>query len=285
MNRCAARWPMFLIVLAVMLAGATARVSAQEAQKIRVIGSRYMYFTVTDFARIYSDKNPSWHVVVTSSDENEAFRRFLAKEADAFMAFRQLDSDEKAEAADAGIRLSEQAVGWGAVAIIAHRQNPITELTLEQIRKIFLGEVTNWKQVGGPDEPIVPMTREESVSGTEVFFRETVLNGSPVAQKTVRVLDHDIVRAVKEHQGAIADARLFEGIRGRSKGLCKIVAVKESDDAPAVVPSEETLKNRTYPVSGPLYLYHALNGKEHAIRFVDFCLNMGIGARYTQIQK
>jgi phosphate transport system substrate-binding protein len=287
MNRRGAMGLVFLIVFSVTLAGTPVPVSAQENQKISVIGSRYLYFAVTDFARIYSDKNPDAPVTVTSSDENEAFRRFLAKEADAFMAFRRLDKDEKAEAADAGINLQEQAVGWGAVALVVHPQNPVGELTVEQVRKIFLGEYTNWNQVGGPDERIVPMTREESVSGTEVFFRETVLNGFPVAQHTLRVLDHDIVRAVKQEKGAIADARFFEGIRGRIKGLVKIAAVKEDDDAPAIMPSEESLKNRTYPISGPLYLYYALNGskQQQTIQFVEFCLNRGIGARYTQIQK
>jgi phosphate transport system substrate-binding protein len=241
---------------------------------------------VTDFARSYSDKNPHAQVIVTSNDETEAFRRFLAKEADAFMAFRKLEKDEKAEAADAGINLLEQAVGWGAVVLLVHPQNPVGELTMDQVRKVFLGEYTNWDQVGGLDERILPMTRDESVSGTEVFFRETVLNGFPVAQHTLRVLDHDVVRAVKQEKGAIADARFFEGIRGRIKGLVKIIAVKEDDSAPAIMPSDETLKNRTYPISGPLYLYYALNGKkQHTIKFVEFCLERGIGARYTQIQK
>ena len=277
---------MFFLVLALLAACTPMTADAQDTAKIRIVGSRYLYFTVTDFARIYADKNPGAHVIVTSADYTEAFRAFLAKEADAFMAFRRLDEDEKAEAADAGIRLVEQPVGWGAVALIIHPQNPVKELTVEQVRKIFLGEFTNWNQVGGPDEPIIPMTRDESVSGTEIFFRESVLKGFPVAQQTLRILDHDVVRAVKQQKGGIADARFFEAIRGRIKGLVNVLAIKENDTAPAIVPSEESLKNRTYAISGPLYLNYGLNSvKDHTLKFVQFCLDRGIGARYSQIDK
>jgi phosphate transport system substrate-binding protein len=286
MNRSSKATSALFIVLALLLAVTAGPADAESTKKIRIIGSRYLYFSVTDFARVYSDKNPNTHVLVTSADYAEAFRAFLDKEADAFMAFRKLDNDEKAEAADAGLQLVEQPVGWGAVALIVNPQNPVKELTIEQVRKIFAGEITNWKQVGGQDEPIAPMTRDESVSGTELFFREAVLKGFPVAQQTIRVLDHDIVRAVRQENGAIADARFFEAIRGRIKGLVKVVAIKEREDAPAVTPSNETLQNRTYAISGPLYLYYGRNAaKEDTLKFVQFCLDRGIGARYSQVSK
>ena len=135
---------------------------AQESDKILVSGSRYMYFTVTDLARHY-DKHPNSNVVVSAVDSDTGFRKFIAKEIDAYMSFRRLDDDERAEAEDKGIRLGERMVGFGAVAIIAQRENPVAELTQDQVRRIFLGELTDWSQVGGPKEPIMPMTRDESL--------------------------------------------------------------------------------------------------------------------------
>jgi phosphate transport system substrate-binding protein len=132
------------------------------------------------------------------------------------------------------------------------------------------------------DEPIVIMSRDESVSGTEEFFRQSVLDGMPMSQQTVRVLDHNIVSAVWKRKGSIADARFSEAIRGKVQGKVSVVGLRESDESPVVLPSAETIRNRTYPISAPLVLYYDGRSSSPGMRdFASFCSRRGLGEIYA----
>jgi phosphate transport system substrate-binding protein len=192
----------------------------------------------------------------------------------------------KQEAVEQGVQLQEQLVGWGGVTIVVNPENPINELSIDQVRKIFLGQHKNWKEVGGPDEPIVPMTRDESISGTEKFLRDFVLNGDPTAQQTVRLFDHDVARAVWKRKGAVADARYTEAMRARIRGRVKVVAIKQDENSPAIMPSVDSLRSQSYPVSAPMYLYYDNKSKLSDLNeFARFCARRGLGDQYAEAKK
>ena len=182
---------------------------------------------------------PPWaKVQVTAdSDPDTGLNDLIERQSDGIMYLGPLGEDAKEEARERGLTLETQLIGWSGVAVVTHPQNPVDSLTIEQLRKIFLGEITNWKEVGGLDEPIVPITRDEAISGTERLFRQFVLKGFPVAQNTVRLFDYDVVSAISKQHGSIADARLREGIRGRIKGLVKVIAIRNDEASPPVLPS------------------------------------------------
>jgi phosphate transport system substrate-binding protein len=270
----------FVKYMAIIVAGLLASLiwpvgpgHAGDANLVKIAGARYMSFPITDVALVFSTKvEPKAHVVVEAMDAMAGFQKLLNKEIDGFMSFRKIDEDEEDQATDLNVKLTEHLVGWGAVALVVHRNNPVKELTIEQVQKMFLGEIRNWKEVGGKDEPVVTLTRDESISGTELFFREKVLDGSPVSQGTIKVLEHDINRAVYRQAGGVADARYTEALRGQARGLVKIVAIKQDADSPAVMPTEETVKDRSYTISGPLYLYARENPASlHTSKFVEYC--------------
>jgi phosphate transport system substrate-binding protein len=258
-------------------------VSAQDDSIMRFSGSKYMYFDVTDSAKYYLEHHPNSNVEVSFRDYYSVVSAILEKSADAIMVLGKLDDDMKQEASEQGIQLQEQLVGWGAVVLVVDPHNPVNELSVEQVRKIFLGEYKNWKDVGGIDEPIVTMSRDDSVSGTEKFFKESVLNGQPMGQQTVRSFDHDIVRAVWKRKGSIADARYAEAMRGRIKGLVKVVSIKEDKESLAIMPSVDTLRSHTYPMSAPMYLYFDTKSKTNGLNdFVQFCARRGLSDHYAE---
>lgn len=265
-----------IIVVAAALAGLTwpgMPCHAGDAKTIKIAGAKYMSFPITDVALVFSTKvEPKARVEVEATDELTGFQKLLNKEVDGFMSFRKIDEDEEDQATDAGVKLTEHLVGWGAVALVVHRNNPVKELTLAQVQKMFLGEIRSWKEVGGKDEPVVCLSRDEAISGTELFFRDKVLDGSPVSQGTIKVLEHDINRAVYRQEGGLADARYTEALRGQARGLVKILAIKKDDQSPAVMPTEESVKDRSYPISGPLYLYAREDpASPYTNKFVDYC--------------
>lgn len=130
------------------------------------------------------------------------------------------------------------------------------------------------------------MSRDESVSGTEKFFNEFVLSGFPMWQQTIRLFDPDIVRAVRSRKGSIADARYTEAIRGRIRGMVRIIGIKANEGSPAIMPSVDTVQNQSYPLSAPLILYYDLRFETGRLRdFVNFCSRRGLGHQYAEVRE
>ncbi|MBI5250912.1 MAG: substrate-binding domain-containing protein [Desulfomonile tiedjei] len=259
---------------------------AQENTPLRFSCTKYLYYHITDLARNYMGTHSDANVAVAYMDDYSLVPALTKKTVEGIVVLGKLDDDLKKEALDQRIRLKEHLVGWGGVVIVTDTQNPINELTVEQIRKIFLGQYKNWKEVGGLDEPIVTMSRDESVSGTERFFRESVLQGEPTGQQTVRLFDPDIARAVFKRKGSIADARYSEASRGRIRGLLKMIAIKQDEESHAVMPSVDSLRNQTYPMSAPMYLYY--DGKSTASglnEFIQFCAKRGLGEQFAEAKR
>jgi phosphate transport system substrate-binding protein len=225
-------------------------------------------------------------VIVTHTDQHSYLQVLVDNKSDAVMTLGKMEEDLKEEASEQGMNLQEKVVGWGAVALVTDPNNPVSELTMDQVRKIFLGEYVNWAQVGGLNEPIITMSRDEAVSGTERFFRDFVLRGYPLCQQTVKLFDPDIVRAVWQRKGSIADARYTEAARGRIRGMVKIIALKEGEGASAIVPSVDTIGDRSYPLSAPQVLYYNEKVRSRGLtEFVNFCADRGLGTHHAWLKK
>jgi phosphate transport system substrate-binding protein len=278
-----------LAVISAILINCIMWSSAAQADNSTVVhlsGSKYLYFTVMDLARRYMERAADTKVIVTHADQHSYLQSLSDNTSDAIMTLGKLEEDLKEEAVEQGISLHERVVGWGAVALVTDPKNRVNELTKDQVRKIFLGEYVNWAQVGGLDEPIITMSRDEAVSGTERFFREFVLHGFPLVQQTVKLFDPDIVRAVWKRKGSIADARYTEAVRGRIGGMVKIIAIKEDEDSPAIMPSVDTIGDRSYPLSAPQVLYFDTKSSTRGLReFVDFCADRGLGTHHAWLKK
>jgi phosphate transport system substrate-binding protein len=259
---------------------------AENSTVVHLSGSKYLYFTVMDLARRYMEHDAETKVTVTHADQYSYVQSLMDNTSDAIMTLGKMEQDLKEEAVEQGIDLQEKVVAWGAVVLVTDPENPVNELTKDQVRKIFLGEYVNWAKVGGLDEPIVTMSRDEAVSGTERFFREFVLQGFPLVQQTVKLFDPDIVRVVWKRKGSIADARYTEAMRGRIRGMVKIIAIKENDGSPAVMPSVDTIGDRSYPLSAPQVMYFDTKSSTRGLReFVDFCADRGLGTHHAWLKK
>jgi len=276
----AAAWGCLLLTFTILVSALVAK----DGDVVKLVGSRYAFFVVTDFATVYMQDHKNAKVAVAEAEPYTYLQCLAEKTADAIMTLGKLDDDIKADAQEQGMQLSEQVIGWGAVALITHPKNPVTELSVEQVRKIFLGEYRNWSELGGLDLPIVTVSRDDAVSGTLKFFQDTVLGGNPPVQETVREASHDIVRAVWQRQGSIADARYTEAIRGKLKGMVKILAIKKDANSEAVTPSQETTRNRAYPICFPLVLYYDASSSTapELPKFIQFCALRGLGPHYVQ---
>lgn len=157
-------------------------------------------------------------------------------------------------------------VARDGLAVYLHSSNRVQELSLAQLRDIYTGKFTNWKQVGGADAPIILYSRENS-SGTYQYFKDTVLPGkdySPRAQALQGTAA--VVNAVSKDPNGIG-----YGGAAFAKGV-KFAKVKKDEKSQGFWPSLETVKSGEYPISRYLYFYLRAQPKGQTKQFIDWIL-------------
>lgn len=158
-------------------------------------------------------------------------------------------------------------IGLDGVAVIVHRDNPVAALSVEEVGKIFSGEITNWKQVGGPAVPIKVFALSDFF-GTTVFFKNLFLPKQSIASSARLVNVHSLIPdLVTEDPWAIGFCSI--GLSGQSR----IMPLKRSADADAALPTAQAIRDDKYPAVRQLSLATAMGSTNaHAWDFVSLCL-------------
>ena len=164
------------------------------------------------------------------------------------------DPNLKERLAQNETQYEEKVIAQDAIALIVNKSNPVDSLTSEQVRKIFLGEITNWKEVGGNDEPIIPFARDYSSTDTKLFTN--IVLGQDIPDKTnipMFVTDGDdyailtFPRMYDNTSGAITYVQYYYAQEFYFSDKVKILAI---DD---VEPSCDTIRSGDYPFIFDLY--------------------------------
>ena len=173
------------------------------------------------------------------------------------LSSRALKDEEKA----AGLK--ETILAYDGIAIIVHPDNPVSDLTLEQIAKLYTGEITNWKDVGGNDAEVVLIGRE-AASGTRDGFESITGTKDKCRYRQELTSTGDVITAVSQNPDAI--------------GYASLASVKDTVKAlnvGGVTPSEATVKDGSYLVQRPFVLV-TVEGKAlspAAQAFFDYALS------------
>lgn len=255
---------------------------AQDAGKtiIRVRGANTMATMIDKMAKAYMADRQNCSVAVSGGGIQEGFQCLLEKTADVAMASREMNAQEKAAAVQKkGMKLVEQLIGWDAIAIIAHPANPVKDLTVDQVMKIFLGEVTDWNDVGGEILPIVLYVGDASRSGMAQYVNEAILK-SPPPYANPRRYYPSVIKDVSSRADAAGYTPLGLATEAQKHGIIRILAIKKDAASPAIMPSHETTVSHSYPLMRPLYLYYDGNlGEKHLKQFVEFCATKCMSAQ------
>ena len=248
--------------------GSTAATAAPAAAggALTIKGSDTMVILGQQWAEAYMKKNPSTRIQVTGGGSGTGIAALLNGTTEIAMSSRAIKPAEAQQVQTRHkVEAQQTAVARDGVTFYVNEASPVRALTLEQLKAIYLGDVKNWKEVGGPDAPIVVYSRENS-SGTYVFVKDEVLGGEDFASEALTLPGTAaVVNAVAKEKHGIGFGGAAYG-----KGIREL-AVKVG--AEEVAPSQENIQSGRYPLSRDLYFYTRGAPSGAAKAFMDFALS------------
>ncbi len=221
-------------------------------------GSDTMVNLALAWAERYQALYPEARIAVTGGGSGTGIAALINNNVHLANASRRIKDEEIASARANGIDPQEYIIAHDAIAIIVHPSNPVDQLTLQQISDIYSGKITNWREVGGEDRPIVRLSRETN-SGTHVYFLEAVVRMNDPHNRTLFSPD---TLLLPSSEGIGAEVRLnpnaigYDGL-GYVTGDMKIVAVGLDAAGPFWPASVELVTSGDYPISRDMFIYAA----------------------------
>lgn len=237
-------------------------------KSITVKGSDTMVILGQRWAEIYMQKNPGSVIQVTGGGSGTGIAALINGTTDICEASRPMKDAEKTKLKERYFTLGvEIPVAKDGLAVYLHETNPVEKLSLEQLKAIYTGQITNWNEVGGPDAKIILYGRENN-SGTYVFFKDNVLKGADFAPQTATLPGTAaVVNAVAKDKNGIG-----YGGAAYAKGI-KFCKVSEKTDGQAFEPNLATVESGQYPLSRDLYWYLRSRPTGDVKKLVDWVLS------------
>ncbi len=225
--------------------GTTEPVAEELTGAINVEGSDTLVNIAGAWADAFMTENPGVMISVKGGGSGTGIAALINGTVDFADASREIKDEELQQAKDNGIDPVEHKVAIDGIAVVVNPGNGVTDLTMDQLGKIYRGEFTNWKDVGGADKAIVLLSRDSS-SGTYEYFKEEVVGKDAEYAKEAKLLPSNqaIADEVKANDAAIG----YIGL-GYLTPSVKVVAID------GVKASIETAKDGSYPISRYLYMY------------------------------
>lgn len=205
-------------------------------------------------AEAFQEKHPKVTVNVQGGGSSAGTKAAMTGAADIGAASRKLKESEKS--------LHCFTIALDGIAIVVHPENPVSDLTLQQIQDIFAGKITNWKDVGGNDGAIVPVNREEG-SGTRGAFTEIVMGEVPYVETAIVQPSTGAVKAT------VAGDRNAIGYISLASLSRDVKAVKVD----GVEATAENIKKGTYKVARPFNYVTKEEPQGLVKAFIDFVLS------------
>jgi phosphate transport system substrate-binding protein len=258
--------------------GAAPEKAAEEPAERVVIqnkGSDTLVNVAQAWAEAYADLKRNVAVAVTGGGSGTGISAMINGTVDIANASRKMKDKEIEAARKNGINPIEHIVGYDALGVFLHKDNPLNEATLEQLGKIYGegGELEKWSQVGvkvpGCDSDEIIRVSRQNNSGTYAYFKKTVLGEGKEYKLGSRDMhgSKDVVDLVEKTPCAIG----YSGLAYATEHV-KMPCVKKDPDAPCVAPSVQTASDGSYPIARPLMMYTAGEPKGEIKAYLDWIL-------------
>jgi len=245
------------LLIVVIFTGCGSGEDRAARKNIQINGSDTEVNLVQNLAETFMASNPDVRIAVTGGGSGTGIAAIINRQTDIANSSRSMRESEIEQARQRGVEPLPIVFAMDGLAIVTHESNPIESLTIDQISKIYRGEITNWREVGGPDMSITLYGRQSN-SGTYVYFREHVVGADYSPRMRNMNGTAQIVEAIRSDRAGIGYVGI--GYIADSEGTVisriNVVDVAADDASPAFTPLDpENVMSGKYPISRPLYQY------------------------------
>jgi phosphate transport system substrate-binding protein len=254
------------ILAAVLVAG-----PALAATTITINGSTTVLPIAQKAIEAYMKAKPEVSISLSGGGSGNGVKALIDGTTDIANSSRFLKDEEIKLAVEKGRFPVPFAIAYDCVVPMVHPSNPLSNLTIDQLKAIYTGEVKNWKGVGGADGPIVVISRDTS-SGTYEVWEGKILKGAKVTPDALlQASSGAVVQAVSSNKNAIG----YDGIGYLNKSI-KALSIN------GIAGSAATALNGSFPVSRPLFMFTAGWPKGELLLFINWMLNPTQGQKYVK---
>ncbi|MFP3980339.1 MAG: phosphate ABC transporter substrate-binding protein [Desulfobacterales bacterium] len=248
-----------MVTASVLCLGA---IQAWSAEKLTIKGSTTVLPVTQEVAEAFMEEYPDVNVSISGGGSGNGIKALIDGTTDICQASRFIKDEEVKRAVENGFYPVPFGIALDSIIPVVHPDNPVDDVSMEELRGIYNGDISNWKEVGGNDRKITIVSRDSS-SGTYGVWRDIILKGDRVTPRAQTVASNgDAVETVKGNKYAIG----YIGIGYLEDGL-KNVKIDGVEGTP------ETTGSGEFPVSR--YLYYFTDGwpSGNALKFINFMLH------------
>ncbi len=243
---------------------------------ITVRGSLTMANLVDTLGKSFTKENPDIVVAVSGGGAKAGFKALAEHRTDIVMSARKARKDEKVVALRGGIQVQDRQIGSDTVSVFVNPAVSVNALTLEQLRQIYRGDLCRWKKLRGPNTLIEAYSMPDLPRGLVGWFRSNVMDSAAFGPRTVFVKEPlQLIRSVTAARGGIGylgSMLLAETLTQEHDLKVTVIKLARDSAAPAVLPSQASIKDGTYPLTTNLFFYWDYKSpKKGVTEFVDFC--------------
>ncbi len=260
-----------MVSAALMFVGCGKKEGGKTATYLTIKGSDTMVHLASNWAEDYMNRHPDVNISVTGGGSGTGIAALINGTTDICIASRTIKSKEVDLAKKNGIEAMAHVVARDGIAVVVNPANPIDELTIDQIGRIYRGSYQEWDAVNGPKESIVVLSRESS-SGTYVFFQKRVLNKQDYSKDAMLMPSTSaIIQTVSQDKWSIGYVGL--GYAFEAADQIKMLAIRDKADSEPVTPAVATVKTGAYPIARPLHFYTKGTPEGVTKDFIAYCMS------------
>jgi phosphate transport system substrate-binding protein len=241
------------------------------AGNIVIKGSTTVLPIAQKVAEAYMKEHPDVKITISGGGSGNGIKALIDGSTDIADSSRFIKEKEVKLAVERGRYPVPFAVSYDCIVPAVHPSNDVANISLEQLRDIYMGKIKNWKGIGGPDRPIVVVSRDTSSGTYEVWEKKVMKKKRVFPGALLQASNGAVVQAVSKNKNAIG----YIGL-GYLKASVKGLTVN------GVKGSEETTLNGTYPISRALYMFTAGWPKGDTLNFLNYVIHPEKGQKLVR---
>ena len=240
------------------------------AGNIVIKGSTTVLPIAQKVAEAYMKANPDVRISISGGGSGNGMKALIDGSTDIADSSRFIKDKEVELAVEKGRFPVPFAVAYDCIIPVVHPSNSLSNLSMDQLKAIYKGEIKNWKEIGGPDTKAVVISRDTSSGTYEVWESKVMSKERVYPGALLQASNGAVVQAVSKNKNAVG----YIGL-GYLDASVKALTVN------GIEGSEETTLNGTYPISRPLYMFTAGWPTGDTLNFINFVLNPQKGQKYV----